>query len=71
MSWSQDGWARWFWRRLLWGLFVLPILAVVLSLAEGRAEELNPPVIAAMVLWEAVVLMLMKRKRVWPMDRRG
>ena len=52
------------------GLFVLPILAVVLSLAEGRAEELDPPVIAAMVL-EAVVLMLMKRKRVWPLDRRG
>ncbi len=57
-------WKQRLWERVLWGLFVVPFIGAVEALTGS--EPVSPAAIAFLVAFEVIVVLLMRRARVWP-----
>lgn len=63
----MSGKGGWLVQKLVYGLFILPVLALVFWLADGN----DPPglaAIGALVAWQLAVLAVMRAIKLWPFN---
>ena len=67
----RGSWWTFFWEKFLYGMFLIPFVGVYAYWDEGDLDEVTQPAtIAFFVVWEVVVLLIARAKRVWPLEDR-
>lgn len=56
----------WRWTRFWWGMLLMPVLIVAVSVIEGETVSFGAPLVVFVIAWMAGVLLLMRKLGVPP-----
>ena len=59
-----------FWWRFLYGLAILPVIAVIMYWREGELDQVSAGFVVLVIVWEVGVLALARWRRIWPFHER-
>ena len=60
-----------FWWRFLYGMFLIPLVAIYSYWSDGNLDEVTKPAtVAFLIVWEIAVVLVARAKGIWPFSDR-